>query len=210
MGRHAQRQVREGGKRSEVHGFEVVESGLDRREVEVTVDRRAAVTGHMLHYRKHTALQKPLREGATKSCNALRIGAISAAADGPMGVRCADIEDRCTIDRDPDVAQVGGDQLSPKVRRLGAFVGAAVDGSRRVGSPVWRTAPLDTAPFLVNEHRCVVAADARHARDPAVHVVQGDVVPGHEAAPAAPRRPCAAAPRPAAPLRRVLVPRSRR
>ena len=158
MRAHRHRQIAERRERQKVARGERFAACGHHRQIEMAVDRRPPVAGHVLDDRRDAAGDEAVGIGAAERRH-LRGGiGEGARADRRMHPLAGDVEHRRAIDIDSDFNQVGGDQSRRQPR--GAF-GRARGGETRGGGiwePVRRPHALHPPAFLVDEHGRVGAA----------------------------------------------------
>ena len=132
----------------------------------MAVGFRPPVAGNMLDDRQHAAIGEPHRMGPRQRHDRLDRLGIGPAADDLMGARLRHVENRHAIGGD-----AGGDQV---LRHQAADVAGTAERRQRVTREDFaiglrrrilppgiarRPEALHPATFLIDEHRCVLAAD---------------------------------------------------
>ena len=116
----------------------------------------------MLENREHTASEQSIRCRARDVRDLLRALAIGAIPDDAARAGHGDIGNRQAIDVDADRSEIGGHQIGAEIGGSAALdriviPDSAINRARRVRGPVRRPKPLDTAAFLVDQHRRIAA-----------------------------------------------------
>ena len=129
------------------------------RQIEVAVDLRPAVAGHVLDDRRNAAGDEAVGVGASERRHPLGGIGERARADRRVHAFAGDVEHRRAIDADPDFEEIGGDE--PRRQPGGAFGGVrgGEAGGGGIGRPMRRPHALHPPAFLIDQHGRVGAAD---------------------------------------------------
>ena len=159
MRAHRHRQVAERRERQKVARGERLAARGHHRQLEMAVDLRPPVAGHVLDDRHDAAGDEAVAIGAAERRDLLGRSGKRARADHRVHPLAGDVENRRAIDADPDFDEIGGDE--PRRQPGGAFGRARGGEARRggIGRPMRRPHALHPPAFLVDEHGRVGAAD---------------------------------------------------